>query len=270
MATQEPYLPIQVGKAISNVNLGIQGDDTGNNISEKNGSYCELTAMYWAWKNMKGVDYIGLCHYRRYFNMKKGSRFCLPYKISMPESINDFDCSIPAHVKKNLQDDDCIILAKEKCFRYPLYIDYSIFHNSDDLRVLDSIIRSRGDKKYIDAFNKVMYRKNKLSPYNMFIMPWPIFEDYCKWLFDTLKGVEDSVNIESYSHYQKRIFGYMSERLLNVYVEANNLKSKKYPIIWFADTEQMTIKTILRHYFRNALNSISNKLVKGEYFLSSK
>ncbi|MDE6435176.1 MAG: DUF4422 domain-containing protein, partial [Lachnospiraceae bacterium] len=65
------YMPIQVGKALHpELDLGFQGDDTGDNISEKNGSYCELTAMYWAWKNLpKDVDIVGLCHYRRYFNL---------------------------------------------------------------------------------------------------------------------------------------------------------------------------------------------------------
>ena len=62
------YKPIHVGKAISNIELGIQGDDTDENISSKNASYCELTGMYWAWKNLKNTDYIGLCHYRRYFD----------------------------------------------------------------------------------------------------------------------------------------------------------------------------------------------------------
>ena len=57
------YMPIQVGKVNATANLGFQGDDSGENISYKNLSYCELTALYWAWKNLKKVDYIGLCHY---------------------------------------------------------------------------------------------------------------------------------------------------------------------------------------------------------------
>lgn len=69
-AQKYPFLPIQVGRAISSVDLGIQGDDTGDNISWKNRNYCELTALYWAWKNLKEVDIIGLCHYRRYFLLK--------------------------------------------------------------------------------------------------------------------------------------------------------------------------------------------------------
>ena len=64
------YLPIHVGKAISKKDLGFQGDDEGDNISYKNPHYCELTALYWAWKNLRNVDYIGLCHYRRYFDFR--------------------------------------------------------------------------------------------------------------------------------------------------------------------------------------------------------
>ena len=63
----EVYIPIHVGKALSKTELGILCDDTGDNISHLNPYFCELTAQYWAWKNMHDVEYIGLCHYRRYF-----------------------------------------------------------------------------------------------------------------------------------------------------------------------------------------------------------
>lgn len=74
------FLPVQVGAAISDVDLGMQRYDQVNgepcdNISAKNKSYCELTALYWAWKNIKKIypnlEYIGLNHYRRYFSTKK-------------------------------------------------------------------------------------------------------------------------------------------------------------------------------------------------------
>ena len=70
MAHNDVYMPLQVGKALSDVDLGVQGDDEGDNISTKNPNYCELTGLYWAWKNLKDADYIGLAHYRRYFDFK--------------------------------------------------------------------------------------------------------------------------------------------------------------------------------------------------------
>lgn len=72
------YTPIQVGKALHpDLDLGYITDDTGDNISEENPYYCELTAIYWGWKNLN-CEYIGLQHYRRYFNfILKQYRQCL-------------------------------------------------------------------------------------------------------------------------------------------------------------------------------------------------
>ena len=69
---EEPcYLPVHVGRALHpDIDLGFAGDDTGDNISAKNPHYCELTALYWAWKNL-AADYIGLVHYRRYFTRRE-------------------------------------------------------------------------------------------------------------------------------------------------------------------------------------------------------
>lgn len=62
------YLPVQVG-AEGKTDLGYTRDNTGENISSKNPSFCELTGLYWAWKNLD-ADYIGLVHYRRHFGEK--------------------------------------------------------------------------------------------------------------------------------------------------------------------------------------------------------
>ena len=68
--TEEPYLPLQVGKANHpELDLGFATDNTGDNISERNEGWSELTGMYWGWKNVRDVDYLGVCHYRRYFNI---------------------------------------------------------------------------------------------------------------------------------------------------------------------------------------------------------
>ena len=67
MPEDELYMPVQVG---FNEPLGFARDNTGENISEKNKNYCELTALYWGWKNLK-ADYIGLDHYRRHFSIKR-------------------------------------------------------------------------------------------------------------------------------------------------------------------------------------------------------
>ena len=68
MPSDDMYLPLHVGKS-GKEELGYQGDDTGDNISAKNPNFCELTGLYWAWKNLPN-DYLGLIHYRRFFSVK--------------------------------------------------------------------------------------------------------------------------------------------------------------------------------------------------------
>ena len=72
---QEPedaiYVPLHVGHACGE-DFGYAGDDTGDNISEKNCYYGELTGVYWVWKNVHTTDYVGICHYRRYFCTEEG------------------------------------------------------------------------------------------------------------------------------------------------------------------------------------------------------
>ena len=62
------YLPVFVGAAVSDLDLPYQRDDEGENISDLNPYFCELTGLYWAWKNLK-ADYVGLCHYHRYLDL---------------------------------------------------------------------------------------------------------------------------------------------------------------------------------------------------------
>ena len=124
------YMPIQVGKALHpELDLGFQGDDTGDNISEKNGSYCELTAIYWAWKNLKDVDYIGLAHYRRYFDIRSK---CIRNIYPANGIIKSGKDLVEA-----LSSD--IVVAKPNVYPYNLFTAYAISHYSDDMRIIDKI-----------------------------------------------------------------------------------------------------------------------------------
>ena len=109
LVNQEPYLPIHVGKALNTNDLGIAGDDTGDNISSKNKSYCELTGLYWAWKNLKGVDIIGLCHYRRYFDFHNQCQPILPYTKFGKDSFNKLDYSVPPSIIEAVNNGSVIV-----------------------------------------------------------------------------------------------------------------------------------------------------------------
>jgi len=254
---QEPYMPIHVGHALhSETNLGMQCDDEGDNISLKNGSYCELTGMYWAWKNLKNVDIIGLNHYRRYFDFHKKVGFAQPEKQIKTKDFGTCNFDIPQKIV-NLVNNGSVIVAKPRSYPVDIYTNYCCDHYSTDIKNLRKVIEEFCEKKYIKAFDTIM-DSCKLIHYNMFLMQWEQYEKYCQWLFNILAIMEQRTNIENYDTTQKRIYGYLAERLFNVYLLANKVKTKQYPILWFFDDyypQYSSLTSILRN-FRNKLLNI--------------
>lgn len=227
MPNDDVYLPIHVGKE-GKEDLGYIGDNTGENISNKNANYCELTGLYWAWKNLN-CDYIGLCHYRRYFSKRKFSKDFLIYKNF--NDIGNFALNKDKYISL-LEKYDIILPYKVYLDGYTTYEYYKKHHNIRDLIECQKIINNIYPE-YKEAFNKVMMQ-NEIYLCNMFVMNRKLFDDYMKWLFTVLFELEKRIDISNYDNYQARIFGFLSERLFNVYIEKekNNLKIKEVPIIF--------------------------------------
>lgn len=261
-AKQDPYSPIHVGKAISDKELGIPTDDSGNNISAKNQSYCELTGMYWAWKNLKNIEIIGLCHYRRYFDFHNQGRKGFPQTNIPSDDFDKIDLSIPQRIIEKIQNGSVIVAKPYPHWRF-LVDDYCFNHISDDLRTLEQILKTSQTKKIKEAYFKYMYQNHTLRHYNMFIMKWKDFDEYCTWLFDILARLEAKTDISHYNPVQRRIYGYVAERLLNVWLEARQKDIIEKPILWFTDAPD-----VLRHYNRITfkvrcfINDIAFKLLK--------
>ena len=158
-----------------------------------------------------------------------------------------------------------IIVASPVHYNVSLYYDYCCCHISDDFLTLKKVIESQNNQSYIDAFNKVMYQNNKLRHYNMFIMTWSVYNEYCKWLFGILSKVESEVDITNYSPAQKRIFGYMAERLLNVFIEANKMETIEKKVIWFNDSK-VERESKWKYVLIRLINSICFKLTRPVYY----
>ena len=251
--SQEPYLPVHVGKALSDQELGIVGDDTGENISAKNRSYCELTGLFWSWKNLKDIDIIGLCHYRRYFDFHNQSQRILPYTKFSKEQFDNLDFSVPRSIQESVSKGN-VIAPKVINNVGSLYDEYCICHNSEDLRILEAVINEKSEQKYINAFNKVMHLTHKPMCYNMFLMNWKDFDNYCSWLFGILGEVENRIDISNYSPVQQRVFGYMAERLFNVWVEAENKKVIHKPLMFIMDDKQ---NSKLNYLLKSTINNLA-------------
>lgn len=252
---QHPYfLPIQAGAALHDHINGFQPDDEGDNISIKNPHFCELTCHYWAWKNLKNVDIVGLNHYRRYFDFtRKWPQFSADKHFIATEDFLKQEYKFP-NLEILLSKYD-IILPVARHWRVSNTQQYREYHIAKDWEILRQIIKERSPQ-YIPAFEKTMDHSNKSVGYNMFITHWNHFDAYSEWLFDILFEVEKRVPPID-DPIQSRIYGYMSERLINVFCENHRLHIKHIPLIMPFDDykEDMNISNI-HTTFRNSINDL--------------
>lgn len=257
---QHPYfLPIQAGAAQHDSISGYQPDNEGDNISIKNPHFCELTCHYWAWKNLKDVDIVGLNHYRRYFDFQCRFPQFSPDKhfISTEEFLkNEY---VFPNIEGLLQKYD-IILPVARHWRVSNTQQYGDYHIAKDWEMLRQIIKERSPQ-YLSAFEKTMDYSNKSVGYNMFITHWKHFDAYSEWLFDILFEVERRVPPID-DPIQSRIYGYMSERLINVFCEHYHLRIKHVPLIMPLDNacDSMNI---------NSLHAVWRRIINDFHFLRS-
>ena len=271
------FVPIQVGAAISDNDLGMLRDDSVNgqncdNISSKNKTYCELTAMYWAWKNIKSIypdlQYIGLNHYRRYFAFHKQN--AIKELFFYPEKqIADYKPDL-SKIESNLNS-GLTIIGKKQCLPLSLGVCYSITHVSEDIYTLKQVVEDLYPD-YKEAFMSIIFNNNMFLRYNMFVMEWNKYEAYCQWLFPIIEATERRINIDSYNDYQKRIFGFMAERLFYVWIAKNNVRTTEYPVIQYDDNLKnfSTLQILGRNILFKAFYKIIQKSgYKFDYRLST-
>ena len=220
MPNDELYLPVRVGAALADDDFGYQRDDKGENISKKNPYYCELTALYWAWKNLK-ADYIGLVHYRRYFGMKK-SLASTPEKRMKKVLSSD-------EINSLLADNDIILPKKRNYLIVDLYSHYEHTMHVEPLDEMRKIIM-RDYPEYYAEMRKLEKRKTA-HMFNMMIMRKDVLDGYCSWLFDVLGKLEKVCDPEKYSAFHARFYGRISELLLDVYIRTKKLKYAELPVI---------------------------------------
>ena len=246
------FWPIQAGKAISKFDLKIQGDDTGDNISAKNATFSEFTVWYWVWKNVKTIypnlEYIGLSHYRRFFNLENPqSAFLKFHKPNIPDMAG-YD-----KLFMEILSSADIILTKPAYFGYAVKNQYSYYHKESDYLCLKNIIHNICPE-YDNSFKSVFENNNGISLYCIFVSKYELFDNYFSWLFPILFEAEKRIDVSEYDPSEKRVIAFLAERLFNVYVFHHNLKTAYEPI-YFIDPID----------FRNGIKKLCRSAV--EYFL---
>ena len=217
MPEDRTYHPIQVGAAGKAViDPRWLRDDAGENISAKNAGFCELTAYYWAWKNLD-ADAYGLCHYRRYFG--SGAFWKAKEERILSQE----------QITRLLEHADIVLPKKRHYFIETRESQYNHAHHGKDLACVRQILEEKYPE-YLPQWNRVMQSRSG-HIFNMLIARKPVFDAYNAWLFDILFEAEKRIDISDYSVSERRVFGYLAERLLDVYVLHHQLRYAECPVI---------------------------------------
>lgn len=227
------YMPVQVGKALHpDLTLeGYQPDNEGENISNKNANFCELTAIYWGWKNVD-ADYVGLVHYRRFLGIRKNKKDKLQSVLNCDEA----RCLCEKY--------DLILPQKRRYFIETIWSHYKHTHDIEHLKITRKIIESK-TPEYLSAFDIVMNR-TWAHMFNMFLMKKKYYNRYCEWMFPVLFELEKNVDIHGLSPFDARLFGRVSEFLLDIWILKNNIPYKEIRMIQIGDENwQQKIKSFL-------------------------
>lgn len=220
-------IPIHVGAARAKTPLPeMPGDDQGENISDRNGAWCELTALYWAWKNDRDSTAIGLMHYRRLLDISGRAK-----GAAVEENVRFFDTEdwlAEVDFEAAMAECDVLVPRLHQMGR-TVEANFAHGHNRADWDATREIV-ARDHPDYLESFDAVA-RSRRVRLGNMAVMKRPIFERYCDWLFDILFKLESApLDRSGYTAYQSRYIGFMAERLLTVFVHHLQVHTKEVRI----------------------------------------
>ncbi len=253
------YVNVRCGavydKGSSGYSAEVQGDDVGENISKKRNSFCELTVLYWAWKNLD-ADYMGLCHYRRYISFaddislsyNKGEG-CVHERSLNKTTISKYCLDDEEKIREELKTADIITTPVED-LRYAWDGNHKSFYSMCEKRNRDfditgvdkfiQIIKEKYPKYNLDVDQ--YFDGNKAKYYNCFIMKKEYFDRFCTELFDILFALEEKLDITYYSRWKERMPGFMGEAFLGIYLlhlkRTTKCRIKVRDLIFFEQTEK--------------------------------
>lgn len=209
------YIPVHVGRAISTCADRMKdmlGDNTGDNISDRNASFCEMTLQYWAWKNVHDVEYIGFCQYRRYFEKK--------FTAQMVDGL--------------FADGTDVILAGPQFRNHNRYNYLKTFVCEEDIAIMLHVIEKMCPE-YMPTISA--YAQGFTDyPFNMMVCRKTLFDAYAAWIFPILFACEQHCRPQPYSR-GRRLIGYLSEFLMPAYFMHNACKIQpmRYWYCWKDD-----------------------------------
>lgn len=236
--SNDVFVPVHCGAVYMDAPGSMTGDNTGENISEKRNSFCELTVQYWAWKNVK-ADYYGICHYRRYFsfeeeNMPEDSYTNVIDSFISSEARSRYHLDDMAQIEKIVDGNDIIATVP---FDVKKVGNRSIEHQYAQQSYLDEhdlvLLREAVGKlqpEYVETLEETLADKD-FYPCNMFIMKREMFQEYCRWMFSILFEVEQHLDMTEANSDRLRAIGHIGERMLTVFINHKKKQQAKISIL---------------------------------------
>lgn len=250
------YLPVRCGAVYdTNAQPALQGDNTGDNISEKRENYCELTVQYWLWKNVH-ADYYGLCHYRRYLSFAERHYRANDHGLVSRPLLTERECARfglldARHMTKEIEKYDLIIPEAAPVSRMPLprgtadtvrelwSARENIFFEKGMVDKLLSAIE-RAAPQYLPAAMDY-FAGDKHCGYNCFVMSRQVFERFCSFEFPIVDDLMESLNTREFP----RSPAYAGEMLFGVYVYHMKTREKwricEKQIVFFGETRSLNV-----------------------------
>ena len=214
----EPFVPIQVGFAPDIPDV-VCRDDTQDNIAAKNPNYCELTAQYWIWKNVR-AEYVGLMHYRRLISLTKcdewtftdfseETRAKFGWNAECVDALlKDYDILLPP--------DDAVFPPGERGHVMTPYEFHCREHRKCDIDAAIAAIHDLTPE--YDGYAKQALCVDTHECFgNVCVMRKDLFDAYSEWLFKILFEVERRIELPK-NREEARLFGFLSERLVMVWL----------------------------------------------------
>ncbi|OVE67350.1 hypothetical protein CCS79_14615 [Clostridium diolis] len=277
------YVPVRCGAVYDKrKNITMLGDNTGDNVSDRRGSLCELTVQYWAWKNAN-ADYYGLCHYRRFLSFSDKSHKSDGWQINEislnQTTIEKYELNNPIKMQKHIEQFDAVLISpvdirlKEtpkgicKTVESHWLSLENILIEGDIFDKLLKIIQ----EKYPEYYGySLKYLKNKMyRGYNCFILKKQLFNELCSFEFSVLFELEKLLDTTHYGQNMNRTLGFMGEILSGIYFfmieKEGKHKISNRQLVYFKNTDKRHSISNIKSIFNK--NNIACVLIANEFMV---
>lgn len=198
---------------------GVLRDDSGDSLSDRNPDFSEMTAIYWVWKNLAGLEGVGFCHYRRYFDLRndaagssRETRLRTPGDVACHQS-SFADRSVIARIL----DEGAIVVTRRTEEGTANAEQYMSAHVAEHYLAMVNCVLARHPHLVRQVVAHL--RDDGFCGNNMFVMRWADFDGLCRFWFDCLFALERKIAPKP-AGYQRRVLAFLSERLFDIYIRA--------------------------------------------------